>query len=119
MNQTVSFTYVLNVHQNLVHDYHCMPGIKDENLLHSAIDGQYWYEPGVDQIIHVAYSICANHVFSDGNKRTTFLVLKLLENDFNYICDWSQIAHIVLDLATNSISREQFHDAIVKAILFF
>lgn len=119
MKQTVAFNYVLTVHQNLVDDHHCMAGIKDENLLHSAINGQYWYEPGIDQIIHVAYSICANHVFSDGNKRTAFLVLKLLEIDLNYICDWSQIASIILDLAANGISREQFHDAIIQSILFF
>lgn len=49
MKQTVAFNYVLTVHQNLVDDHHCMAGIKDENLLHSAINGQYWYEPGIDQ----------------------------------------------------------------------
>lgn len=118
MNQTVSLDYVTDIHDNLVIDHHCMAGIKDNNLLHSAIDGQYWYEPGIDQIIHVAYSICANHVFSDGNKRTTFLVLKLLETKLHCHCDWSQIADAILDLATYGISREQFHDTIVKAILF-
>lgn len=117
MNGTVKLSYVLSVHNSLVRDNHCMDGIKDENLLQSAIDGQYWYEPGIDQIIHVAYSICANHVFADGNKRTAFLTLKLLETDLGHICDWTAIAYIVLDLATNSISKHDFHDKIVSAIL--
>lgn len=55
MKGTVKLAYVLSVHDNLVRDHHCMAGIKDANLLHSAIDGQYWYNPGVDQIVHVTY----------------------------------------------------------------
>lgn len=117
MNSTVKLSYVLSVHNNLVRDNYCIAGVKDENLLQSAIDGQYWYEQGIDQIIHVAYSICANHVFTDGNKRTAFLTLKLLETDLGHICDWSAIAYIVLELATNSISKSDFHDKIVSAIL--
>jgi prophage maintenance system killer protein len=93
-----------------------MDGIRDINLLHSAIDGQYWYQPGVDQIIHVAYSVCANHVFLDGNKRTAFLILKLIEIDLGYICDWELIANAILDLATISISRDQFYQQVKRAI---
>lgn len=113
---TVAFDYVMEVHNNLVRDKHCLAGIRDSNLLQSAIDGQYWYEFGIEQIIHVAYSICANHVFTDGNKRTAFLTLKLLETQLNHICDWEMVAHIVLDLATNSTPKEEFHCKIRKQI---
>ena len=117
MSHTVNLAYVLSAHENLVRNKHCLAGIKDENLLYSAIEGQYWYEPGADQIIHVSYSICANHVFLDGNKRTSFLTLKLLETDLGYICDWMSIAYTILDLAANSISKENFYNRILSAIL--
>lgn len=113
---TVKFYYVMEVHENLVRDKHCIAGIRDENLLMSAIEGQYWYDIGIEQIIHVAYSICANHVFTDGNKRTSFLTLKLLETKLGYVCDWETIAHIVLDLATHSTNKKIFHEQIRKCI---
>ena len=71
---TVKFNYVMEVHENLSRDKRCIAGIRDENLLISAIEGQYWYETGIEQIIHVAYSICANHVFTDGNREPHFLL---------------------------------------------
>ena len=113
---TVKFYYVMEVHENLVRDKHCIAGIRDENLLMSAIEGQYWYDIGIEQIIHVAYSICANHVFTDGNKRTSFLTLKLLETKLGYVCDWETIAHIVLDLATYGTDKKIFHEQIRKCI---
>lgn len=114
---TVDFNYVIEVHENLVRDKHCIAGIRDHNLLLSAIDGQYWYKPGVEQIIHVAYSICANHVFTDGNKRTSFLTLKLLETQLGHICDWESIAYVVLDLATHSTEKQIFQEKI-KSFIF-
>lgn len=116
MSHTVKFNYVLEVHENLVRDKHCIAGIRDENLLISAIDGQYWYDAGIEQIIHVAYSICANHVFTDGNKRTAFLTLKLLETKLGFVCDWENIAHVVLELATHSTEKNIFHEQIRKYI---
>ena len=89
---TVKFNYVMEVHKNLVRDNRCIAGI--------------------EQIIHVAYSICANHVFTNGNKRTSFLTLKLLETKLGYVCDWESIAHIVLDLATDSTEKHEFHERI-------
>ena len=35
---TVKFNYVMEVHENLVRDKHCIAGIRDENLLISAIN---------------------------------------------------------------------------------
>ena len=116
MQQTVDFDYVMEVHEQLVQGKHCLAGIRDENLLISAIDGQYWYEYGIEQVIHVAYSICANHVFTDGNKRTCFLTLKSLETDLGYVCDWECIAQIVLDLATYSTEKQLFHQQIRQCI---
>jgi len=118
MQKTVNFEYVMEVHENLVQGKHCIAGIRDENLLISAIDGQYWYEYGIEQIIHVAYSICANHVFADGNKRTCFLTLKLLETELGYYCDWEGIAQVVLNLATYSTEKSLFHQQIKEYIIY-
>lgn len=118
MKEIVTIEYVMEVHHNLVAGHHCIDGIRDGNLLASAVGGQYWYDYGIEQIIHVAYSICANHVFADGNKRTAFLVLKLLEIKLGLTCDWTAIAHTVLALAADSIAKSDFRQQIIEAIYF-
>lgn len=117
MKKLVDLSYCLEAHDHLVETIGCLGGIRDENLLLSAINDQAWYEDGVDQIIHVAYSICAYHVFFDGNKRTSFLTLKLLDIRLSLICDWDKIANIILELATIGMEKEEFSKRIKKAIL--
>lgn len=113
----VTIDYITEIHAQLVENHQCFHGVRDENLLISAIDGQNWHDDPIDQIIHVAYSVCANHVYNDGNKRTSFLVLKLLEMKLNLVCDWSNIAQIVLDLATHTMSKIDFENKIKENIL--
>lgn len=117
MNTVVSIDYIHSIHSSLEYDKRCMKGIRDLNLLQSAIEGQQWFPDPVDQIIHVAYSICANHVYNDGNKRTAFLTLKLLETKLNYICYWPEIAEIILELAINSTQKDIFVQNIKDNIL--
>lgn len=113
----INIDYLLAAHKALEDSRKCLAGIRDHNLLMSAIEGQRWYADPIDQIIHIAYSICAGHVFNDGNKRTTFLILRLLEQRLGFICDLDGMATAILDLATNSISKEAFTQQIKACII--
>lgn len=112
----ITLEYLLSVHSYLENNGYCASGIRDKNLLHSAIGGQDWYENEIDKIIHVAFSVCANHVFIDGNKRTTFLILKYLENPLTYTLDTKEIASHILELATNSTNKALFIERIKSCI---
>lgn len=112
----ISLDYLINIHRYLEANGYCACGIRDENLLHSAIEGQGWYENEIDKILHVAYSICANHVFIDGNKRTSFLVIKYLENPLSYTLDTKEIARHILELATHSTDKLSFIEHIKTCI---
>ena len=97
---------VIHLHGMLEKPGMCLPGIRDENLLYSAINGQHWYETDVDQLLHVSYSICANHVFNDGNKRTAYLVLHPILNHSNSTAFY--LAQLILELAMHTFSKEIF-----------
>lgn len=66
--------------------------------------------------IHVAYSINASHLFSDGNKRTCFLVIKEL-NKYRYYFNDNVLATEVLNLARHTVSEQDFKDKIYSCII--
>lgn len=111
----ITLDYLLSVHSYLENNGYCASGIRDKNLLYSAIGGQDWYDHEINKIIHVAYSICANHIFIDGNKRTAFLICSQLEA-LGYVFDSLEIASHILELATNSTDKAIFVERIKSCI---
>lgn len=107
---------VLALHRRLVELHLCMDGIRDFNLLQSAVAGQQWYQNVFDMYIHVAYSINASHLFSDGNKRTCFLVIKEL-NKFRYYFNDESLATEVLSLARHTILEQEFRARVYNCII--
>lgn len=112
----ITLEYLLSVHKRLENEGYCASGVRDKNLLHSAIGGQDWYDDEIDKVLHVAYSVCANHVFIDGNKRTTFMILKYLENPLNYTLNTKEITDHILELATYSTDKTIFVGRIKSCI---
>lgn len=71
----------------------------------SAISGQNWYSSLLEQLCSVSYSINRFHIFADGNKRTSYLVLQELGVKFDDI----RLTEVILRYATDaSLSKEQF-----------
>jgi len=82
---------VIEIHKNQIALYGGERGIRDYNLLSSAIyipqstfDGKYLHESLFDMAGAYLFHICQNHPFIDGNKRTA-LVCALVFLDFNGI----------------------------------
>lgn len=83
----VSVSYVLKLHTKMIEATGGKTGVRDIDLLESALfnafatfDGIELY-PGVeDKCANICYSIVKNHPFTDGNKRMgVYLLLLLLE----------------------------------------
>lgn len=87
---------VLEIHADQIHRYGGKKGVRDQNLLLSAIaqpsstfDGQYLHKTFSEKAAAYLFHICQNHPFIDGNKRVAlvsaliFLAMNDLPIDYN------------------------------------
>jgi len=75
---------VLVVHADLLRRYGGRPGIRDRNLLASALaqpkmtaGGKFLHRTIFDKAAAYGYHLCRNHPFIDGNKRIAFVVMDM------------------------------------------
>jgi death on curing protein len=76
---------VIKIHELLIDQFGGSHGVRDENSLNSAInrpfatfDQQELYPEPVDKAAAILESIVTNHPFIDGNKRTGYVLARLL-----------------------------------------
>jgi len=81
--QTVDIVEVYEIHKALIKRARTKAGIRDFGLLHSAVEraratfeGKDLYPTIFLKAGALLQSICLNHAFSDGNKRTAWLATK-------------------------------------------
>jgi death-on-curing protein len=81
----IRVTEVLAIHDILIERFGGAKGVRDNAALESAInrpyqtfDGQELYPEAVDKAAAIFESIISNHPFVDGNKRTAYVLLRLL-----------------------------------------
>lgn len=90
------FEQVTRIHSSLIAKTGGLDGIRDKNLLDSALkvpfqtfDGKYLYPDILDKATQLCFSLINNHPFSDGNKRIgihlTLLFLKINNVQLNYV----------------------------------
>jgi death-on-curing protein len=114
---------VKHLHKKLLEQTGGLDGIRDENLLDSALSSPFQTFGGVElypstaaKIARIAYGLVCNHPFADGNKRIgTYVMLILLalnriEIDFSD----DDIIHIGLEIANGSMSDRQLLDLILE-----
>jgi death on curing protein len=87
----ITLSEVVEIHQNQISLYGGAKGIRDINLLSSALavpqssfEGRFLCEDLFEMAAAYAYHICQNHPFIDGNKRVG-LVTALVFLEFNGI----------------------------------
>lgn len=83
---------IIRLHGKLIHATGGTDGLRDENLLASAIYNAYGgfgdteaYPTVEEKAARLAYSLVANHAFVDGNKRIGVLVM-LMTLKLNHVC---------------------------------
>jgi death on curing protein len=76
---------VLEIHDTLLHEFGGMRGVREEGLLKSALErpfsgfGEVEFYPSTEEKVSaILESIVANHPFLDGNKRTGYVLMRLL-----------------------------------------
>lgn len=81
----IQLELVIGIHKVLIKKYGGSEGIRDKGLLESAIerpyqtfDGLELYPTTVDKASAVIESIVKNHPFVDGNKRTGYVLMRLI-----------------------------------------
>jgi len=120
---TLKKEQVLRLHKKLLEATGGMDGIRDDNLLDSALSAAFQTFDGVElfpstaaKIARIAYGLVCNHPFFDGNKRIgTYVMLVLLELN-NIETDFSDddIIHIGLNLASGKMDDKQLLEYILE-----
>ena len=113
----ISKNQILRLHKNLIDKFGGINGIRDENLLDSAIfspfqtfGGQDLYPMLAEKAARLGYGLVKNHPFLDGNKRigTHTMIVFLKANGINLKCSNTDLIHEILSVADGSISYEDF-----------
>jgi len=106
---------IIELHEKLIIATGGSHGLRDVGLLESAVlgctqtfGGEDIYPTVVEKASRMAYSICKNHPFIDGNKRVavTALLVTLRMNDVQLSFSQKELIVLGLGIADGSISYE-------------
>ncbi len=112
---------VLEIHTDQINRYGGRRGIRDRNLLLSAIaqplstfDGEYLHKTFHDKAAAYLFHICQNHPFIDGNKRAALVSTLVFLAMNNLPIDYKEIA---LEALTRGVSEGKFNKEEIAACL--
>lgn len=110
---------VLEIHQNQISNYGGSKGIRNQDLLQSALaqpeatyGGKFLHETIFDMAAAYCFHLIQNHPFIDGNKRVGLVsALVFLElNGFEVSVDEQKMEEFVLDIASGNKTKTQIAD---------
>ena len=116
---------IIYLHTQLIRATGGLDGLRDKNLLQSAIlsplqtyNSVELYPALIDKAVRLACGLTQNHPFIDGNKRigahAMLVTLKL--NGISLSYSQQELSSIFLQLAAGEITLEKLHDWIVSHI---
>lgn len=110
----LSVENIILLHQKLIDQTGGSHGVRDINLVESAIsrafvtfDGNDLYEMTEDKIAAIAFGLINNHGFVDGNKRVGIAVMLLLLKLNGYTLHYSQEELIAMGISIADGSRDE------------
>ncbi len=117
------YEQVVKIHRSLIEKTGGMDGIRDAQLLDSALKtpfqtfgGNNLYPDILDKASQLCYSLIENHPFVDGNKRIgvhlMLLFLKLNNIEVNY--SQQELVDFGLDIASGKISKNDIKGWIIE-----
>lgn len=104
------------MHDAFLQEFGGLPGIRDINLLMSAVEtpkgqmfGQDLYPTIYDKAAAYLYHIVCNHPFNDGNKRTGFgaALLFLKANSIPIKFNKKKYENLVVEVAKGKTTKEE------------
>jgi len=115
----IAFEEVEEIHKTLITDFGGSHGIRDKEALSSALarpyqtfDSMDLYPTPIDKAASLIESILINHPFIDGNKRTGYVLMRILliSNGIDINANQEEKYVFVIDIA----SGQSKFDTIVK-----
>ncbi|WP_094551364.1 type II toxin-antitoxin system death-on-curing family toxin [Petroclostridium xylanilyticum] len=119
----LSIPQIVMMHSALIKETGGLDGIRNENLLDSAVNapfqtfgGEYVYKTLEAKAARLGYSLVKNHPFVDGNKRIGMLaMLVFLEiNGIELTCSDQDIIETGLKLAAGEMDDKQLLEWILR-----
>lgn len=109
----LTYDQVVAVHSRQLRRFGGAPGLRDEGMLHSALErpiNKWQYEETELPVLAAAYAfgLAKNHAFVDGNKRIAFMsmMIFLRRNGVAFKPDPAHATAIILALAAGEVSEE-------------
>lgn len=119
MNTTnIQFTLqdIYELHTQLENAFVLSSGVRDENLLASAVNtpfqtfmGNDLYPSIYDKAAQLCYGIANNHPFTDGNKRTALhsMYVYLIINGFDITATQQDVENMIIDVAAGNMTNAE------------
>ena len=103
---------IYELHNQLEEAFILSSGVRDENLLASAVNtpfqtfmGNDLYASIYDKAAQLCYGIVKNHPFTDGNKRTALhsMYVYLIINGFDITATQQEVEDLIIDVAAGNM----------------
>lgn len=111
----ISITSVLEIHQTLIEHFGGSHGLRDQGALEAALarpyatfGGEDLYVSPIHKAAAILQSISINHPFIDGNKRTAYVLMRLilLENGYDINANEDEKYNLVIRVASGELEVE-------------
>jgi death-on-curing protein len=118
----IAINEVLKMHQLLISRFGGRLGVRDIQLLESALqrpfqkfEGRALYETPLEKAAALTESLLRNHPFIDGNKRVAYAVLRLFLRSLGYsiLADQEEKYQFIISIASGDLEYEEIHKWIV------
>ena len=105
---------IYELHTQLENAFVLSSGVRDENLLASAVNtpfqtfmGNDLYPSIYDKAAQLCYGIANNHPFTDGNKRTALhsMYVYLIINGFYITATQQDVENMIIDVASGNMTN--------------
>lgn len=117
------FEQVLKLHSSIITKTGGMDGLRDVNLLDSALKSPFQtfarkelYPDIFDKAAQLCYSLIENHPFADGNKRigVHLTLLFLMVNNENIEYSQKELIDFGLNIAAGKMTKDAIKDWLLK-----
>lgn len=107
---------IYELHTQLENAFVLSSGVRDENLLASAVNtpfqtfmGNDLYPSIYDKAAQLCYGIANNHPFTDGNKRTALhsMYVYLIINGFDITATQQDVENMIIDVAAGNMTNTE------------
>ncbi|MGH7496067.1 MAG: type II toxin-antitoxin system death-on-curing family toxin [bacterium] len=111
----INIFQVLELHKHLLQEFGGRSGVRDFGALESALAqpemtfaGEDLYPTLIEKASALAYSLCKNHQFMDGNKRVEHGAMEIffVLNGFEINSTIDEQEKLFLDLANSKLTRD-------------